>query len=271
MRKLSIILLLFYPLLTYAQPASIGVNFASQDYFTILSLAKEQDKSVFIEFGVHCGFCYKMKKEVFSDKRVGSFYNKNFINLIVDETSLVGRDLAERFNTYSYPTYFYLNPNGEIIHIAANYKSADKIIKEGEQALSEKAFRPSGVWWNKLKTRNKKVYPLFNYANQAFLTLTGVSDKYSSKSELEAFSTLKDAPLDSISGILQKSLAIEEYYFNTFVAAVINHLAGNDQLANQYARKALYDFPHLQEVRREGTRDKMLSQIIQESENRLQN
>ncbi len=212
-----------------------------------------------------------MEKEVFTKGKVGSFYNKNFINLIIDETSLVGRDLAERFNVYSYPTYLYLNSSGEIIHIAANYKSAEKIIKEGEQALSDKTFRPSGVWWNKLRTRNKKVYPLFNHANQAFLTLTGVSDQYSTNSDLEEFSALKNAPLDSISSILQKSLVIEEYYFNTFVAAIINHLTGNDQLANRYARKALNGFPHLEGVRREGTRDKVLSQIIRESENNLQN
>lgn len=151
----------------------VGTAFTTDNYFEALQQAKQEKKPVFINFGIHCGYCYKMKKEVFVDPQVGEFYNLNFINLIVDERSDVGKDLAERFNVYSYPTYFYLNPNGDIIHIAANYKSAEKIIKEGRQALDEKIYRPSGVWWNKLKTRNKSAYALFNTANSSFMNLTG--------------------------------------------------------------------------------------------------
>jgi hypothetical protein len=240
-----------------------GVDF-EKDYFEVLEQASKQKKPIFMEFGVNCGYCYKMKKEVFIDPEVGRFYNSNFINLIIDERSDIGRDLAERFNVYSYPTYFYLSPGGDITHIAANYKSPEKIIKEAKKALDDKVHRPSGVWWNNLKTRSKSTYDLFNSANSAFTDLTGYSQEFSnSQLSLSRFEPIDASLLSSAKNKIEQSLDIEEYYFNTFVAAIIYHLSDEPIKAKNYAQIALSDFPHHKQSSR--TRDEILRQVIEYS------
>ena len=270
MYKITLTLgLLIFVKLAYAQDTLQGVKFVSANYFEVLEMAKKQNKPVFLEFGVNCGYCFYMKRDIFTKEVVGSFYNENFISLIVDEKSDIGKDLAERFNVYSYPTHFYLNSNGEIIHIAANYKSDKKIIKEGQKALDKKVYAPSGVWWNKLKTRSKKTYLLFNSANIAFLNLTDYSVKFSTdKLTIKELKNIKEDRLKKIDIEIQKSLVIEEYYFNTFVAAITNYLAGNYILAKKYANKALTGFPHHQRTSRKGTRDDLLSEILSQIENK---
>ncbi|WP_020528865.1 thioredoxin family protein [Flexithrix dorotheae] len=253
------ILIIFSIQLGFGQE-NAGVDFTNVSYFEVLLLAEKENKPIFIEFGVNCGYCQKMKKEVFVDPEVGEFYSSNFINLVIDESSEVGKDLAERFNVYSYPTYFYLNPKGEIVHISANYKSPEKIIKEGQKALDEKTYSPSGVWWNKLKTRNKATYTLFNTANSSFMDLTGKSAEYSIENiSLSGFESVSETQLSKAKKEIEESLNIEEYYFNTFTAAVIYYLSGELGKAYDYAQMALNDFPHHMKFMR--TRDRVLNEI----------
>ncbi len=261
MKKLFLFTLTAFSIHLAPGQEKTGVDFTNANYFEVLQQAEKENKPIFIEFGVNCGYCYKMKKEVFVDPEVGNFYSSNFINLVIDERSNIGKDLAERFNIYSYPTYFYLNSKGEIVHIAANYKSSDKIIKEGQHALNEKTYSPSGVWWNKLKTRNKSTYTLFNTANSAFMNLTGNNAKYSNQNmSLSDFNFVNKSQLERATREIEKSLKIEEYYFNTFAAAIIYYLSNESEKAYDYAEMALSAFPHHMKPMR--TRDKILNEVI---------
>lgn len=263
MKKLTITVLLVVTSTFLVGQGDDGVKFISDNYFDALQMANKEDKPIFIEFGVNCGYCYKMKKEVFTDQDVGAYFNTYFINLIVDERSPIGKDLAERFNVYSYPTYFFLSSDGDITHISANFKTPENMIKEGEKALNDKEYSPSGVWWNKLKTRNKKTYDLFNTANDSFILLTDfVADFSTSNLDITDLTSLNLDHLDKSSQLILESLQIEEYYFNTFVASIIYYLKNDQEQALIYAEKALNEFPQHQRVMRQGTRDELLNNMI---------
>lgn len=264
MKKGILLSALLISMLTLSGQDNSGVVFSNSNYFEVLQQAENEGKSIFIEFGVNCGYCIKMKREVFVDPQVGEFYNANFVNIEIDESSKIGRDIGERYNIYSYPTYFYLNSKGEIVHIAANYKSPEKIIKVGQQALDKKVHSPTGVWWNKLKTRSKSTYTLFNTANSAFLSLTGYSDDFSNKEvSLSSFNSVSETQISNAKDLIMQSLDIEEYYFNTFVASIVFYLSNDLENAQKYAEMALSNFPHHMEFMR--TRDQILNEIIAKS------
>ena len=246
--------------MSYGQE-KIGVAFTDRGFYQTLEEARTENKPIFIEFGVGCGHCRKMKKEVFTAESVASFYNANFINLLIDEQSDIGLDLAERFNVYSYPTYLFLNSRGEIVHLSANFKPAGKMVKEGEKALSKKIYKPSGVWWNHLKTRSKSTYTLFNTANASFMSLTEGLSRYSSDAiRLRDFRIPDSGSLQQAKIDIEKSLKIESYYFNAFTAALVYYQSGEELKARHYAEMALSDFPHHWKSLR--TRDDLLNEIL---------
>jgi len=56
-----------------------------------------------------------MEKNIFTKKSVGDYYNANFINARFDMEKGEGRDIAVKYGVRSYPTYLFLNGDGELV------------------------------------------------------------------------------------------------------------------------------------------------------------
>lgn len=132
--KRMIALLLFFPLAVMAQE---GISFQNQSWSNLLATAKKQNKLIFVDaYAVWCGPCKSMAKEVFPLKEVGSFFNQNFINAKIDMEKGEGVDIAERYNVAAYPTYLFINGNGELVHKGVGYLPADEFITVAKNALN---------------------------------------------------------------------------------------------------------------------------------------
>jgi thiol-disulfide isomerase/thioredoxin len=84
-------------------------------FASILAKAKTEKKLVFMDaYASWCGPCKLMEKNVFTDKNVADFYNKNFINVRIDMEKGEGKELAMKYGVRSYPTFLFLNAEGEI-------------------------------------------------------------------------------------------------------------------------------------------------------------
>ncbi|MEN7547758.1 DUF255 domain-containing protein [Rapidithrix thailandica] len=249
--------------LSYAQ----SVKFEKSDFFTALQKAQTENKYLFVEYGVYCGYCQLMKKEVFIQPEVGKFYNQNFINIVLDETSSIGIDMGERFHIYLYPTFLFFNPKGELVHLIGSYRKPDEIIEEGKKALYAPYSVPNGVWWNQLKTQDEKVYSLFNLANQAYQKLNAPSLDYTQMQDLNLkdFTVTHPQELSSALSLIEQSLAIEHYYFNVFTGTIIHYLAGNRVQALALAKEGLNNFPHHTNKSRY-SRDQVLYEVIKKLE-----
>ena len=104
-----------------------------------LKLASKLDKIVFVDFYTNwCKFCHKMDKETFADKKVIDYFNDHFIAVKVNAESntkmslpdgdISGREVSRQFGVRSYPTYWFLEPDGQKINYIPGYRPASQFL-----------------------------------------------------------------------------------------------------------------------------------------------
>jgi len=113
MKKIISGLFIFITIFTFAQDE---IQFVDVPFKDLIAKAKKENKIVFIDaYASWCGPCKMMEKNIFTKKSIGDFYNKNFVNARIDMEKGEGREIAARFGVRSYPTYLFLNGDGELI------------------------------------------------------------------------------------------------------------------------------------------------------------
>lgn len=92
-----------------------GIVFEQTNWQQALEKAKTENKFVFVDFYTSwCGYCKKLKRKTFSDKEVGDYYNKNFINIAIDGESEEGISLVKKYGINGYPTLLIVDSNGQL-------------------------------------------------------------------------------------------------------------------------------------------------------------
>lgn len=93
-----------------------GIKFQRSELLRpLLEQAKKEGKLVFVDFyATWCGPCKAMDKNVFSDKRVGDYFNDNFISYKVDADG-EGSHIAAIYDIKSLPTLLFLDGDGEVL------------------------------------------------------------------------------------------------------------------------------------------------------------
>ena len=118
--------------------AQSGIDFFHGNFEAAKEMAKKNHKLIFMDaYAKWCGPCKRMAKDVFTDEKVGNFYNANFINLKMDMEVGEGIELLKKYRITSYPTLLYINELGEVVHMAKGSRSTDKFIELGNEALAK--------------------------------------------------------------------------------------------------------------------------------------
>ena len=111
-----------------------GIQFTSISFEEALKLAKKEKKNIFLDaYASWCGPCKMLKKNVFTQKEVGDFYNSNFVNMAIDMEQGEGPKLAQKYKVQAYPTLLFINHKGEVVGSALGYHQADEIIALGKK------------------------------------------------------------------------------------------------------------------------------------------
>jgi len=131
MKKLAILSSLFIGALAFAQ----GMKFEESNFTTILAKAKKEKKLVFIDaYTTWCGPCKLMAKNIFPLQAVGDYYNSHFVNAKIDMEKGEGIELAKKYNVKAYPTYLFVDGNGEIVHRTLGYVEEKDFIQFAKDA-----------------------------------------------------------------------------------------------------------------------------------------
>ncbi|TYP97432.1 thioredoxin-like protein [Tenacibaculum adriaticum] len=196
---------------------SQGIEFKDVSVNKAIDLAEKENKYVFIDVYTNwCRPCKLMDKQVFTQKKVGDYFNSKFINIKVNaEYGEEGPKFANNYKINSYPSFVILDPKGNLVHIfaGATLKGEEFIEKVEESFNSSKAF---GVLKRKYDSgkRDKKIVAAYLQALIKTNTIKVdnlVDEFYKSLNKDERISneTLfifeKFAPLDSDKAIFFES------------------------------------------------------------------
>lgn len=131
MKKLTIFSALFIGALAFAQ----GIKFEDSNFSTILAKAKKENKLIFIDaYASWCGPCKLMVKNVFPQPAVGDYYNSHFVNAKIDMEKGEGIELAKKYNVKAFPTYLFVDGNGEVVHRTLGYVEENDFIQFAKDA-----------------------------------------------------------------------------------------------------------------------------------------
>jgi thiol-disulfide isomerase/thioredoxin len=112
-----------------------GINFSNAEWESVLDQAKAEGKIVFVDaYTTWCGPCKQMDKKVFSSKKVGTYFNDNFISVKMDMEKPQGLTMGNRYNVFVYPTLLFIDGYGSLVHRVAGYQDVKALIEEGQLA-----------------------------------------------------------------------------------------------------------------------------------------
>jgi len=212
MNKISFLLILVVFQLGFSQQS---IKFEDSDFATILAKAKTEKKLVFLDaYAAWCGPCKLMEKNVFTDKTVADFYNKNFINAHFDMEKGEGPSLAAKYGIRSYPTLLFLNGEGEIVGKELGYIQTKEFLE-----LGKKNNNPNLVNTN-LKDEFLKG-KLDQPALLNFITLYASKDPILAKQASEKyFSNKKDKIFsgEEVNALLNFTQSVDDKNYKVFAA-----------------------------------------------------
>ncbi|MET3536220.1 thioredoxin family protein [Chryseobacterium limigenitum] len=131
MKKIAIFSSLFIGVLALAQ----GIKFEDSNFATILAKAKKEKKIVFVDaYTTWCGPCKLMAKNIFPLQSVGDYYNSHFINAKIDMEKGEGIDIAKKYGVKAFPTYLFIDGNGEEVHRTLGYVEEKDFIQFAKDA-----------------------------------------------------------------------------------------------------------------------------------------
>lgn len=209
MKKLSIFSALFIGAFALAQ----GIKFEETNFNTILAKAKKENKLVFIDaYTTWCGPCKLMSKNVFPQKAVGDYYNANFINAKIDMEKGEGIDIAKKYNVKAFPTYLFVDGNGELVHRTLGYVEEKNFIQFAKDA-GDPSKRLGAL---KKKFEDGEKDPAF-LKNLASLTMYSDSD-FATKVMERYFNGKTELDREDIQMLLSATQSTDSPLYKTFLA-----------------------------------------------------
>ncbi len=122
--------------LIYGTVRAQGIAFKTDGWQTIKNKASMENKLIFVDtYTTWCGPCKIMDKQVFNNKKVGDFYNTNFIPYKIDAEKVEGLDLVKTYQISSYPSYLFVDGTGRLILKKTGAMEIEEFLQLGQRIL----------------------------------------------------------------------------------------------------------------------------------------
>ncbi len=116
--------------------ATGGIQFQEGSWDQLLQRASRENKLIFLDaYTVWCGPCKQMDRDVFTDARVGAYFNAKHIPVKRDMEKGEGLMLREKYAVKAYPTFLFINGKGEVVHRMVGSSPAEQFLANSAIAL----------------------------------------------------------------------------------------------------------------------------------------
>jgi thioredoxin 1 len=134
MKKIAIFsfsLLLLSSFLWLPSSNDNGIKFQEITFNQALTQAKKEHKFIFMNvYAVWCAPCTNLKKTTFQSDKIGSVFNKSFINISVDAEKGEGINLSRKYEVTAHPLMLVINSEGKVVKRILGYVKEDQLLKE---------------------------------------------------------------------------------------------------------------------------------------------
>ncbi len=115
-----------------------AIEFNKGSWEEILRTARDENKVIFLDiYATWCGPCKMLKRNTFSDKEVGEYFNSNFINVTLDGEKGEGALLAKTYGLRAYPTLLFIQPDGKVRAEAVGYHSPKRLLEFAQKVSAQ--------------------------------------------------------------------------------------------------------------------------------------
>ncbi len=125
-------------LLASASIFAQGIRFEPENnsWPQVLEKARQTNKLIFVvAYSTSCHNCQEMHDQVYPLPTVGETYNERYLNVKIDVDRAEAADFASQYGILAYPTYLFIDGQGEQVHRSMGADSAEKFIKMGQRSL----------------------------------------------------------------------------------------------------------------------------------------
>lgn len=113
-----------------------SIDFSDVTFNEAQQLSAKSGKLIFIDcYTSWCMPCKWMEQNVFVNDTVYNFYNTHFVNFKVDMEKGEGIELRKKYEVNSFPTYLFVNADGDIVHRTASRMEATEFLNAAKRAL----------------------------------------------------------------------------------------------------------------------------------------
>lgn len=135
---LPALLLIVLCITSCSAPKEGGIVFFDKSWNEVLAKAKAEHKPILLDiYASWCGPCKKLKKETFTDKDAGDYFNGSFISTSFDGEVGDGIMLAKQFHINGYPSLFILDENGNVLQTSVGYITAAELVDFAKQSVKK--------------------------------------------------------------------------------------------------------------------------------------
>jgi len=193
------LLILFLCIFSAFQLEAQGIDFFHGTWEEALAESKKTGKPIFADaYAKWCGPCKRMARTTFMDNTAGEFFNENFINMKIDAEEPEGRRFRKKYPVSAFPTLFFIDEKGEVLHKAVGGQNVEGLISLGKFALNkidysheyqkkyDEGNREPEFLYEYVSSLNKSNKPSLSVSNEYFRTQDDLTSEFNLRFILEA-------------------------------------------------------------------------------------
>ncbi len=118
--------------------SATGIEFFHGTWEEALEKAALEEKVIFVDaYTTWCGPCKRMARNVFTDQKVGDFFNEKFVSMKIDMEKEDGIKFQQKYPVQAYPTLYFIDGKGKVVQKVKGAQTVDNFLSLGASILSK--------------------------------------------------------------------------------------------------------------------------------------